>query len=120
MQFLEDGGNFGSLGAVVVGNAYVKGFALFYCIVKGKGSTWIGNELTEERLSCIKKLNEVAQRRGQKLSQLALSWLLHNPAVVTVIIGASKPEQIAENAEAANAPEFTAEELAEIESILRS
>lgn len=85
----------------------------------GKGSTWIGSELTETRLNQIKALNEVAQSRGQKLSQMALSWVLNNPAVATVIIGASKPEQIAENAEAANAPEFTAEELAKIKEILK-
>ena len=85
-----------------------------------KTDTWIRGELTEERLKQIRRLNEVAQRRGQKLAQMALSWVLNNPAVTTVLIGASRPEQITENAQAANAPEFTAEELAEIESILKS
>lgn len=86
----------------------------------GKGSTWIGNELNEAMLVKLKKLNEIAGERGQKLSQMALSWVLNNKAVTTVIIGASRPEQIRENAEAANAPEFTSEELEKIEEILNS
>ena len=66
----------------------------------------------------LNKLNAIAERRGQKLSQLALSWVLHNPAVATVLIGASRPEQIVENAACINNLEFTAEELAEIEAVL--
>lgn len=84
----------------------------------GKGSTWIGNELNEQMLEKLNKLNNIAKRRGQKLSQLALSWVLNNKAVTTVIIGASRPEQITENVQAANAPEFTEEEIAAIEGIL--
>lgn len=85
----------------------------------GKGSTWIGNELNDKMLEKLNKLNDIAKERGQKLSQLALSWLLNNKAVTTVIIGASRPEQIRENTEAANAPEFTAEELDKIEAVLK-
>lgn len=84
----------------------------------GKGSTWIGNELNDAMLEKLKKLNAAAAERGQKLSQLALSWVLNNKAVSTVIIGASRPEQIAENAEAAYAPDFTSEQLQKIEDIL--
>ena len=86
----------------------------------GKGSTWIVNELNDEMLVKLKKLNDIAQKRGQKLSQMALSWVLSNKAVATVIIGASRPEQIAENVQAANAPEFTDEEIAEIEAVLNN
>lgn len=85
----------------------------------GKGNTWIKKELTEEMLAKLNKLNEFAQKRGQKLSQMALTWVLSNKAVTTVLIGASKPEQIAENVEAANAPLFTDEEKAEVNKILR-
>lgn len=84
----------------------------------GKGSTWIKKELTEEMLAKLNKLNEFAQKRGQKLSQMALTWVLSNNAVTTVLIGASKPEQIAENVEAANAPLFTDDEKAEVKKIL--
>ena len=84
----------------------------------GKGETWIGSQLNEAMAAKLNKLNAVAERRGQKLSQLALSWVLHNPAVATVLIGASRPEQISENVACINNLEFTAEEIAEIEAIL--
>lgn len=84
----------------------------------GRGSTWIKDELNEEMLAKLKKLNEIAEKRGQKLSQAALSWVLSNEAVSTVIIGASKPEQITENVKAASAPPFTSEEKAAVDAIL--
>lgn len=85
----------------------------------GKGSTWIANDLTEDRLAKIRALNELAASRGQKLSQMALSWVLHNKAVTTVLIGASRPEQIAENVECVKKLDFTEDEIAKIEEILR-
>lgn len=84
----------------------------------GKGETWIGSQLNEAMVAKLNKLNAVAERRGQKLSQLALSWVLHNPAVATVLIGASRPAQIVENVACVDNLEFSAEEIAEIESIL--
>lgn len=84
----------------------------------GKGETWIGSQLNDAMAAKLNKLNAVAERRGQKLSQLALSWVLHNPAVATVLIGASRPSQIVENAACINNLEFSAEEIAEIEAIL--
>ena len=84
----------------------------------GKGKTWIKNELTDEMVKKLNKLNEFAQNRGQKLSQLALTWVLSNKAVTTVLIGASRPEQIKDNVEAANAPLFTDEEKAAVNKIL--
>jgi len=84
----------------------------------GKGETWVGSQLNEAMVAKLNKLNAIAERRGQKLSQLALSWVLHNPAVATVLIGASRPEQIVENAACINNLEFTTEELAEIEAVL--
>ena len=84
----------------------------------GKGETWIGSQLNDAMAAKLSKLNAVAERRGQKLSQLALSWVLHNPAVATVLIGASRPSQIVENAACINNLEFSAEEIAEIEAIL--
>lgn len=85
----------------------------------GKGNTWIGSQLDFKMIERLKKLNEVAKKRGQKLSQLALSWILHNKAVTTVLIGASKPQQIADNVEAIYKTEFSSEEIAEIENILK-
>ena len=84
----------------------------------GKGATWLGNELNDEMVSRLKKLNAIAEKRGQKLSQMALSWVLHNEAVATVLIGASRPEQIIENAACIEKLDFSVEEIAEIEKIL--
>jgi len=84
----------------------------------GKGETWIGSQLNDAMVAKLNKLNVVAERRGQKLSQLALSWVLHNPAVATVLIGASRPAQIVENVACINNLEFSEEEIAEIEAIL--
>lgn len=85
----------------------------------GKGETWIGNQLDEKMIARLNKLNAVAENRGQKLSQMALSWVLSNKAVTTVLIGASRPEQIVENAACIEKLDFTAEEISLIESILK-
>ncbi|MDO4317352.1 MAG: aldo/keto reductase [Lachnospiraceae bacterium] len=85
----------------------------------GKGETWIGGQLDEKMVARLNRLNELAAERGQKLSQLALSWVLRNPAVATVLIGASRPEQIEENVRCIERLAFTEEELAAIEKILK-
>jgi L-glyceraldehyde 3-phosphate reductase len=72
-------------------------------------------------MNMVKKLNalnDVAKERGQKLSQMALSWNLRNGKVTTVLIGASRPEQIVENVEAAYKLNWTQAELDKIEAIL--
>lgn len=84
----------------------------------GKGQTWIGSELNEKMVARLNALNDIAHSRGQKLSQMALSWILHNEAVTTVLMGASRPEQIVENAACINHLDFTAEEITAIEEIL--
>ena len=84
----------------------------------GKGATWIGNELNEKMLSRLNKLNNIAAERGQTLAQTALSWVLHNKAVTTVIIGASRPQQIIENAECVKHLDFSDEEIRKIEAVL--
>ena len=74
--------------------------------------------ITEEKLQTIRKLNEIAQGRGQSLAQMALCWVLRENKVTTVLIGASRKEQIADNVEIMNHLDFTADELAEIDRIL--
>lgn len=85
----------------------------------GKGRTWIGDELNDDMLKKLRALNEIAQNRGQKLSQLALSWVLREGKVTTVLIGASRPEQIEENVQAVYKTEFTSEEIDAIERVLK-
>ena len=85
----------------------------------GKGNTWIGNELDDAMIKKLNALNEIAQSRRQKLSQLALSWVLREGKVATVLIGASRPEQIEENVQAVYKTDFTAEEINAIEKVLK-
>lgn len=85
----------------------------------GKGESWIDADMVTQQRSRLCALGELAHDRGQKLSQLALSWVLHNPAVTTVLIGASRPEQIIENAACIEHLDFSEDELDAIESILR-
>lgn len=84
----------------------------------GKKETWIGNELDEKMIARLNKLNTLAAERGQTLSQMALSWVLHNKAVTTVLIGASHPAQIEENVKCLDNLDFSDEEITEIEKIL--
>lgn len=71
--------------------------------------------VTPEKLAQIRALNGIAQKRGQKLAQMALAWILRDGITTSVIIGASKPGQILENLKAAENTAFSPEELAEID-----
>ena len=73
--------------------------------------------LNNEKLSKLKALNEIAQERGQTLAQMALAWLLHHEDVTSVLIGASKTEQLLDNINAIKNTLFTKEELEKIENI---
>lgn len=86
----------------------------------GRGNTWIGDQLTPEMVAKLNALNDIAAARGQKLSQMAVAWLLHNKAVATVLMGASKPQQIADNVKAVENLNFTDEEIAKIDEVLKS
>ena len=85
--------------------------------VKTAGRILNEESLTAQRLQQIEKLNELAHKRGQTLAQMALSWVLNSPEVTSVLIGASKAEQVHENVEAQRNTTFTQEELAEIDEI---
>ena len=73
--------------------------------------------LTPERLEQIRKLNDLAAQRGQTLAQMALSWVLRDGIVTSVLAGASRPEQVLDNIQAAQNTAFTSDELALIDSI---
>lgn len=75
-------------------------------------------DITEEKLNVIRKLNVIAERRGQTLAQMALSWVLRKDTVTTVLIGASKVKQIVDNVKIIENLNFADEELNEIEKIL--
>ena len=77
------------------------------------------SQITPERLEEIKQLNELALQRGQTLAQMALSWILKDPRITSVLIGASKPEQLADSLKCLDNLTFSSEELARIETILK-
>ncbi|WRQ89489.1 aldo/keto reductase [Actomonas aquatica] len=70
----------------------------------------------EQNQGRILKLAEIAEARGQTLAQMALTWVLRQPAITTVLIGASSVEQIKENVACASAPEFSDDELKAIDA----
>lgn len=76
------------------------------------------SSISEERMSKIRKLNQVAGERGQSLAEMALAWILRDGIVTSVLIGASKPEQILKNIEAIKNTDFTTEELQKINNIV--
>ena len=78
------------------------------------------DQLTEEKLAKVRQLNALAERRNQKLSQMALAWVLHKEAVTSVLIGASKTAQIDDAVGMLANRHFTPEELNEIDGILNS
>ncbi len=75
--------------------------------------------LTDRNIANIRNLNAIAGRRGQTLAQMALAWVLRGGHVTTALIGASRPEQVEDCVRALENPEFTDEELAEIDSYAR-
>ena len=85
--------------------------------IKTDGRFLTEKNLTEERLAQIKALNEIAKARGQSLAQMALAWVLRGGKTASVIIGASKPEQVLDNIKAAQSADFTQEELDAIDKI---
>ena len=84
----------------------------------GKGNTWLGDQLSEELVVKLNCLNDIASKRGQTLSEMALAWCLSNKAVTTVLVGASSPEQIRINTACLKHLDFSEDELAEIRALL--
>ncbi len=78
------------------------------------------SQITEEKIDKIKALNLIAEKRGQKMAQLALCWVLRDPRVTSVIIGASKVSQIEDAVGILDNLEFSEEELIAIEEILKA
>ncbi len=85
--------------------------------IKTDGRFLQASALTEKRLSQIRALNDLAAQRGQSLAAMALSWVLRDGIVTSVLIGASKPAQILDNIAAIKNTSFTTEELEQIDRI---
>ena len=76
------------------------------------------SQVTPEKVEAARQLNEIARHRGQTLAEMALAWVLRDERMTSVIVGASSVNQLADNLQALNQLEFTAEELNGIERIL--
>lgn len=75
------------------------------------------SQLTEEKLASIRGLNELAKERGESLAQMALNWVLKDGTVTSVLVGASKPEQILDDLKVLESAPFTDEELKKIDAL---
>jgi L-glyceraldehyde 3-phosphate reductase len=85
----------------------------------GKPGTYLKREdISEDKLARVRKLNEVALKRGQSMAQMALAWVLRKPAVTSALIGASRVSQVEESVATLNKLEFSHEELSRIDHIL--
>ena len=74
--------------------------------------------VTEEKINKVRKLNLIAESRGQTMAQMALAWVLRHPMMTTALIGASRPEQVDDDVAALNHLGFTLEELEKIDQII--
>lgn len=77
-------------------------------------------QVSDAVINKVRDLNKIALNRGQSLAQMAIAWLLKDSRITTVLVGVSKPEQLAENVEAIKNLSFSTEELKKIEDILQS
>ena len=82
-----------------------------------KGGSFLGDFLSDQNLTMVRDLNQVATERGQSLAQMALAWALRDPRMTSVLIGASSVQQIEENVAALNNLDFSPEQLAQIDQI---
>ena len=81
---------------------------------------WLTPDDVKQNLPKVEKLNEIAQQRNQSLAQMALVWVLRQPAVTSALIGASSVKQLEDNLAALNNPKFSKDELIKIENILKA
>jgi L-glyceraldehyde 3-phosphate reductase len=83
-----------------------------------KGTSVIERYMNEDNIRRVQALNEVAKERGQSLAQMGLQWVLRDPRVTAVLVGASRPDQLRENVKILEHPAFTEAELARIDAAL--
>ncbi|AFQ46816.1 L-glyceraldehyde 3-phosphate reductase [Burkholderia cepacia] len=94
---------------------YLNGVPADARVNKPGGGSLKQDHLSADNLEQVRKLNGIAERRGQSLAQMALAWVLRNGRVTSALIGASRAEQVRENVGALKNLEFSADELAEID-----
>lgn len=81
-------------------------------------SPFLHVDQVEKTLGTVKKLNKIAENRGQSLAEMAIAWNLREPEIACVLVGASRPSQLVDNVKALNNLKFSQDELDEIDSVL--
>ena len=109
---------FSPLAQGILTGKYLNGIPKDSRIGSGKSPYLHEKDLDTEKLEKVRRLDEIAKERGQSLTQLALSWILRDGKVTSVLIGASRPEQILENIKALENTSYSEEELKKIDEIL--
>jgi len=108
---------FSPLAQGLLSNKYINGIPENSRAAKEHGSLK-KEDITKKKIHKIKRLDDLANRRGQTLAQMALAWILRRKAVTSVLVGASNIKQVKENIKAVNNVSFSEEELNEIDLIL--
>lgn len=109
---------FSPLAQGLLTNKYLNGIPEDSRVAKGVG--FLKQEhVNEQKIAQIKSLNMIAEQRGQTLAQMALSWLLKDIRITSVLVGASKPEQLLDSLKCKENINFSEKELNAIESILK-
>lgn len=112
--------SFSSLAQGLLTNKYLHGIPADSRAASARGNGALeATAISKENLAKIARLNTVAQQRQQSLAQMALAWVLKDNRITSVIIGASKTEQVTDSVQCLNNLHFTAEELNLIEDILK-
>ncbi len=83
-----------------------------------RGQDWYDAKQADGTWDKVRQLNEIAQRRGQSLAQMALTWILRDERITSVLVGVSRVDQLEENVAAAHAEPLSEEELQQIDEIL--
>jgi L-glyceraldehyde 3-phosphate reductase len=123
LDVLEDEGigciGFSSLAQGLLTDKYLNGIPADSRAASNRGNGALeANAITDKKLEKIKQLNELAMERGQSLAQLSLAWVLKDPRITSVIVGASKPEQLVDSIGCLQNTTFKKKELKRIEEIL--
>lgn len=110
---------FSPLAQGLLTNKYLKGIPKGSRAASHRGNGAIEEDaITDEKIAKVIKLNELAVTRGQNLAQMALSWILKDDRITSVLIGVSKPEQVADSIKCLENLSFSADELNNINRIL--
>ena len=111
---------FSPLAQGLLTDKYLQGIPKDSRAASGRGNGALeGAAVTQAKLEKVKKLNELAQNREQSLAQMSLAWVLKDPRVSSVLIGASKPEQVTDSLQCLKNYRFSEQELKKIEEILQ-